>query len=294
MKIVVPFPAGMGSDEPARLIAKLLADRVPGANVVVVNKPGASTIIGAQEVTAAAPDGLSLLYTTVATHTQNPYLHANLPYDADKGFTPLVQTIKTGTILIASRHAPFKTLKEMIAYGKANPGKISIGSYGAGSTGHLNALLLMEQSGVKMEPVPYKGSAESTRALIAGEIQLSFEGSTGAFPLVERGMVTALGVAFPERIQALPNVPTMTEQGIRGIDVAGWHGIFGPGGMEPSLAQSISDMLSAVVRSPPFLQLVSRVGGTPSGVVGEDFKRIVQADSRHWAAVIKKSNIRLE
>ena len=155
IRIVLPFPAGgAGTDMMARLVGKKLSEDV-GVPVVIDNKPGASTIIGAQEVAKASPDGHTLLYTIVITHTQNPHLFAKLPYDPFKDFTPLSQVARSATVLVANKDAPFIDFKGMLAYGKANPGKLNVASYSPGSTAHRNAEMLRVASGIDMVHVPY-------------------------------------------------------------------------------------------------------------------------------------------
>jgi len=170
IRIVVPFPPGSGSDATARVIAKLIGDELPGQAVIVDNKPGAGTFIGAQDVARSPADGHSLLYTIVITHTQNPHLYAKLPYDPVKDFTPLAQMVKSATVLIANPSAPFNNVAELVAYAKANPGKLNYASYSQGSTSHLNAELLQMRMGISMLHVPYKGTADASRALIAGDV----------------------------------------------------------------------------------------------------------------------------
>ncbi len=168
IRIVVPFPAGSGSDATARTIGKLMSDELGGQAVIVDNKPGAGTFIGAQEVARSPADGHTLLYTIVITHTQNPHLYAKLPYDPVKDFTPLTQMVKSATVLIAPPSAPFNNVAELVAYAKAHPGKLNYASYSQGSTSHLNAELLAMRTGIDIVHVPYKGTADASPALLAG------------------------------------------------------------------------------------------------------------------------------
>jgi tripartite-type tricarboxylate transporter receptor subunit TctC len=182
IRIVLPFPAGSGTDGNVRVIAKALQDQLGGHPVIVDNKPGAGTFIGAAEVARAAPDGHTLLYTIVITHTQNPHLYAKLPYDAMKDFTPLTQVMKSATVLVTQASAPYNNIAELVAYAKANPGKLNYASFSAGSTSHLNGELLQMRTGIQMVHVPYKGTPDATRALLAGDVQLYFDGTTTRHP----------------------------------------------------------------------------------------------------------------
>jgi tripartite-type tricarboxylate transporter receptor subunit TctC len=280
VRIVLPFPAGgAGTDMMARLIGKKMSDEI-GVPVVVDNKPGASTLIGAQEVARAAPDGHTLLYTIVLTHTQNPHLFAKLPYDPFKDFTPLSQVARSATVLIANKAAPFDDFKSMMSYARANPGKLNIASYSAGSTAHINAEMLRIASGVEMVHVPYKGVADAQKALIANEVQLYFDGTATAVTAIKGG--TAKGIA------------TATESGVAGIDIVGWQGFFGPGGMHPDVAQKIAALVAKIVKSDEITNLIKSQGNEPTGTSSEEFTKIVKNDYDRWGAVIKRTGIKLD
>lgn len=294
IKIVVPFPAGSGSDASARLVAKLLQDRLGGHPVIVDNRPGAGTSIGASEVARAPADGHTLLYTIVITHTQNPHLYAKLPYDPFKDFTPLTQVMKSATVLIAHPAAPFNNLKELVAYAKANPGKLSYASYSPGSTSHLNGELLSMRTGVKMVHVPYKGTADASRGLVAGDVQLYFDGTSSAVSLIKSGRAKGLGAATPERVPVLPDLPTIAEAGVKGLDIVGWQGLFAPGKMDPALAQKVADLLKSAVTAPEMVKAIEAQGNQPSGVSGAEFAAIVRSDYERWGEVIKAANIKLD
>ncbi len=294
IRIVVPFPAGSGSDATARVIAKLMTDELGGASVIVDNKPGAGTFIGAQEVARAPADGHTLLYTIVITHTQNPHLYKKLPYDPVKDFTPLAQMVKSATVLIAPPDAPFNNVQELVAYAKAHPGKLNYASFSQGSTSHLNGELLQMRSGTKMTHVPYKGTADASRALVAGEVQLYFDGTATAVQLIKAGKAKGLGTATPTRVPVLPDMPTIAEQGVQGLDIVGWQGIFGPGGMDAGVARKIGDVLAKIARSPEMLKLIETQGNEPSGASGPAFAAIVKNDSERWGEVIKAAGIKLD
>ena len=294
VRIVVPFPAGSGSDATARVIAKLMTEELGGHTVLVENKPGAGTFIGATEVARAPADGHTLLYTVVITHTQNPHLYSKLPYDPVKDFTPLTQMVKSATVLIANPKAPFNNLKELVAYAKANPGKLSYASYSQGSTSHLNGELLKLRTGIDMVHIPYKGTADASRALIAGDVQLYFDGTSSAVNLIKAGKAKGLGTATPTRVPVLADLPTIAEQGVKGLDIVGWQSIFGPGGMDPAVAKKVEDVLAKVARSPEMLKLIELQGNEPSGVSGAAFAEIVRHDSERWGEVIKAAHIRLD
>ena len=294
IRIVLPFPAGgAGTDMMARLVGKKLGDDI-GVPVVVDNKPGASTLIGAQEVAKAAPDGHTLFYTIVITHTQNPHLFAKLPYDPFKDFTPLSQVARSATVLIANKNVPFDDLKGMIAYARANPGKLNVASYSPGSTAHINAEMLRIASGVDMVHVPYKGVADAQKALLANEVQLYFDGTATAVTAIKAGTAKGIATATDKRIPVLPDLPTIAEQGVQGIDIVGWQGFFGPGGMHPDVAKKISAAIAKIVKSDEIATLIRNQGNEPTGTTSEEFTKIVRNDYDRWGVVIKRTGIRLE
>jgi tripartite-type tricarboxylate transporter receptor subunit TctC len=294
VRIVLPFPAGgAGTDMMARLIGKKMSEEI-GVPVVVDNKPGGSTLIGAQEVARAAPDGHTLLYTIVLTHTQNPHLFAKLPYDPFKDFTPLSQVARSATVLIANKAAPFDDFKSMMSYAKANPGKLNIASYSAGSTAHINAEMLRIASGVEMVHVPYKGVADAQKALIANEVQLYFDGTATAVTAIKGGTAKGIATATDKRVPVLPDLPTIAESGVAGIDIVGWQGFFGPGGMHPEVAQKIASLVTKIVKSDEITNLIKSQGNEPTGTTSEEFTKIVKNDYDRWGAVIKRTGIKLE
>jgi tripartite-type tricarboxylate transporter receptor subunit TctC len=294
VRIVVPFPPGSGSDVNARAVAKGLQDLLGGHPVIIDNKPGAGTFIGAQEVARAPADGHTLLYTIVITHTQNPHLYSKLPYDPFKDFTPLTQVMKSATVLIAHPSAPFSTVKELVTYAKANPGKLNYASFSPGSTSHLNGELLGQRTGTQMVHIPYKGTADASRALVAGEVQIYFDGTSSAVELIKGGRAKGLGTATPKRVPVLPDMPTIAEAGVAGIDIVGWQGLFGPGNMDPALAARIAGLLQKAVTSPDMLKAIAAQGNEPSGASGAEFAAIVKSDHDRWGEVIRAAKIKLD
>jgi tripartite-type tricarboxylate transporter receptor subunit TctC len=293
VRVVIPFTAGSGTDALMRVTARKVTEET-GASIVIDNKPGAGTLIGAQEVARAPADGHTLLFTIVVTHTQNPHLYAKLPYDPFKDFTPIVQFVKSATVLIANKEAPFNTTREMIAYAKANPGKLNYASYSLGSTSHLNAEILKIRTGTDMVHIAYKGTADATRALLAGEVQVYFDGTNTAVEGARAGKFKLLGVAADKRLAVLPELPTMVEQGVQGLDIVGWQGLFGPGNLPPATAQKIAESFRRALQSPEIVALVRSQGNELSGAGPEEFSRIVRSDHERWGHVIKGIGLKLD
>jgi tripartite-type tricarboxylate transporter receptor subunit TctC len=293
VRVVVPFTAGSGSDSLMRMVARKVGEET-GANIVVDNKPGAGTLIGAQEVARAPADGHTLLNTIVVTHTQNPHLYSKLPYDPFKDFTPVVQLVKSATVLIANKDAPFNTTREMIAYAKAHPGKLNFASYSAGSTSHLNGEILKIRTGIDMVHIAYKGTADATQALMAGDVQVYFDGTATAVEGARAGKFKLLGVAADKRLAVLPDLPTMVEQGVEGLDIVGWQGVFAPGNLPPATAQKIAAAFRRALMSPEIAALVRTQGNEISGAGPEEFARIVRHDYERWGSVIKRVGLKLD
>ncbi|MDP3519703.1 MAG: tripartite tricarboxylate transporter substrate binding protein [Hydrogenophaga sp.] len=291
VRIVIPFPAG--SDNMLRLIAQRLGEQT-GGTFIVDNKPGAGTLIGAQDVARAPADGHTLLYTIVVTHTQNPHLYKKLPYDPFRDFTPIVQTVRSGTILVTHPKAPFNNVQEMVAYAKKNPGALNYASYSLGSTSHLNGEILKHSTGLDIVHVPYKGVSDATRVVMAGDVQLYFDGTASAIESAKAGKLKLLGVAGDKRLAVRPDLPTISEQGVSGIDILGWQGFFAPGGLPAPLADKIAAAVRQVMQTPELQEVVRLQGNEVSGAGPEAFGKIVRSDYERWGEVIKRTGIQLD
>ena len=293
IKVVVPFPAGSGSDALARMIGQKVTEQT-GAPVVIENKPGAGTMLGAQSVARAQADGYTLLYTIVVTHTQNPHLYKTLPYDPFKDFTPILQLVRSATVLVANKNAPFNTTAELIAYAKANPGKLNFASFSPGSTSHLNGEILKMQANIDIVHVPYKGTSDATRAVLAGDVQLYFDGTATAVESGRSGQVKLLGPATERRLSVLPELPTLDEQGIKGLNIMGWQGLFAPGGLKPELAEQVAQVFRAALLSKTVQDAVASQGNELSGAGPKEYAAIVASDHKRWGDVIKHIGLSLD
>jgi tripartite-type tricarboxylate transporter receptor subunit TctC len=291
--IVVPFPAGSGSDALARMLAQKVTEQT-GAPVIVDNKPGGGTIIGAQNVARAAPDGYTLLYTIVVTHTQNPHLVKDLPYDPFKDFTPVIQLVRSATVLSANKDAPFNTTQELIDYAKANPGTVNYASYSTGSTSHLNGEILKREAGIDIVHVPYKGTSDASRALLAGDVHVYFDGTSSAVEKWRAGQVKLLGPATDKRLRMLKDLPTLEEQGLSGLNIVGWQGLFAPGNISPELAGQIAKVFEKALNSPEVVKYIEAGGNEVSGLGPTEYAKVVRNDYERWGRVIRDAGIRLE
>ena len=293
LRIIVPFPAGGQTDIQARMLGQRLQQSL-GLPVIVDNKPGASTIIGTQELLRAAPDGHTLLYTISVTAAQNPHLFAKLPYDGLKDLTPVMFVARSSTVLTVPAAAPYSTLRELVAYAKANPGKLNFGSFSLGSTSHLVGEMLMQQAGIDMVHVPFKGSADAAVALIGNQVQLLFDGPTTALNNAKAGKVKMLAVTDSKPYSALGNLPTMAEAGVPGIDVPGGMQMFGPGRMPAAVVAQVNAALAAALKSPEVEKLFIDGGTEILASSPEEHARSVKEQYERWGTVIKRLGIRLD
>lgn len=293
VRILNPFPPGGASDIQARAIAARMSQNL-GVSFVVENRPGASTAIAARELIKSPADGTTVMYTITSTTSQLPHFFAKPPYEVFRDFTPLGLASYTRTILVAAMSAPYNSVAELIEYAKANPGKVNYGSFGLGSSAHINGELLKVQAGVNIVHVPYKGSADAVRDLFAGQIQLVFDGPTTAVANARAGKVKILAIADGQRLPAVPNAPTMAEAGVQGFDLPGLEQLLGPPGMAPDLVRRINAEFVRAVRSPEVAELLVRGGSTVVGSSAEEHARVMKDNYERWGAVIRKLAIRLD
>ncbi|MGD9943593.1 MAG: Bug family tripartite tricarboxylate transporter substrate binding protein [Burkholderiaceae bacterium] len=293
MQIVVPFAPGGQAEYFARLLGAKLGASL-GVPVVIETRPGASTVIGAQLVARAKPDGSMLLMTNGLTHTQLPQMRSNLPYDPQADFTPIALVMSAGNLLTAHPSVPASNMQQLVAYAKANPGKLRYASIAPGSSSHLLAELLKMKAGIELTHVPYKGAGDAARDLWAGEVQLMFDGMQTAATALGAGRVRALGLAEPTRSPAFPDVPTLAEQGISGVDIPGFVGLFGPGGMPKPVVESLNTEILKALGSPDIVAAIEKSGNRPVRTTPEEFQRLLADQTRRWGEVIRYIGLRLD
>ncbi len=293
VRIVVPYPPGGGVDGIARPIAERLSQKW-GQPVVVDNKPGAATIIGAEFVAKAAPDGYTLLLTSESTITSNPFVYPTLPYDPVKGLAPITQLIALPQMVVAHPSLPANTLKELVALAQANP-SISYGSYGSGSQPNLLFEALKQQTGIQLLHVPYKGIAPAVTATLAGEVQLTMAGASVSRGHIQAGKLKPLAIARAERLAIMPDVPTLKEAGFPDIDPLSWFGLFATGGTPPEIVAQIQKEVAAMFAEPEFREkhMLGR-GFDPVLSTPADFAKFIQADMVQKARLVKISGAKPE
>ncbi|QIL84010.1 tripartite tricarboxylate transporter substrate binding protein [Diaphorobacter sp. HDW4A] len=294
VRLVVPFPASGATD----LISRVIAQRVSqdlSQQFVVDNKPGAGGTIGAAEAVKAAPDGATLLFTTSSTHAISPHLMSRLSYHVEQDFTPIAHVADAASVLLVTPSLPVKNVQELIAYAKANPGKLNYASSGNGTIVHLNALEFAARSGVKLTHVPYKGTAQSITDLAAGQVHLLFDSIPTGMPHVTSGRLKALAVTSLQRSSLAPDLPTIAESGLPGYSSVTWFGVYGPAGMKPELVAKINAAFNKAIQNPEVASALAKLGAEPAKAgTPAQFQSMVKADSARWAKVIKDNHITLD
>ncbi len=290
--LVAAFAPGGATDTAARLISKELAIEL-GQPVVVDNRAGAGGAIGASSVAKAAPDGYTLLLGTGSEMVVLPAVKASPPYDTLKDFTPISEIGTVTFVLVAHPSVPAKDVQELIASARANPGKLSFASFGMGSTNHLLGEFFMKKSGTDLLHVPYKGSAAAATDLVSGEVKLAFDTTTVAMPLVQSGKLKALALLSPQRSDAAPGVPTMTESGVA-LSVVGWVGVVGPRGMPTPIVDRLNQAINKVLAMPAIKEAFKERGVTVITTTPEQFGRFIKSEVVEWTQVVKAAGVKID
>lgn len=294
VRVIVPFPASGATDLVARVVAQRVSQEL-GQSLVIDNRPGAGGTIGAAEAAKAAADGYTLLFTTSSTHAISPHLMPRLSYKADKDFSPIAHTADAASVLLVTPSLPVKSVQELIAHAKANPGKLNYATSGNGTIVHLNTAAFAAQAGIQLTHVPYKGTAQSITDLAAGQVHLLFDSIPTGMPHVASGRLRALAVTGDKRSTLAPNLPTVAESGLPGYSSVTWFGVYGPAGMKPELVARINQTFNRAIQSPEVIASLAKQGVEPAKAqTPAQFAAMVQADSARWAKVIKDNHITLE
>ncbi|PZX32317.1 conserved hypothetical protein, UPF0065 [Cupriavidus phytorum] len=292
LTIVVPSVAGNVNDAVARLIGQELT-KSWGQPVIVDNKPGAGTTTGTKYVARAPRDGYTALLTFTA-HVQNPSLYRGIGYDPIADFTPVSEVAISSTMLAVSPDFPARTLPEVVALLKANPGKYPYGSYGAGTTGHILGELFKREAGLQMEHVAYKGGAPLATDLAAGHVKLGFIAVGTAMPLLQGGKLVPVALAGAERSALLPRVPTFREAGYQGFEPDAWMGLLFPAGVPRARVDALSREVARIVRLPEIARKMQDLNLVPVGSTPEAFATVMKNDRDKWSRIIRDVGITLE
>ena len=291
--IIVPFAAGGTTDILARIIGQALTAEL-GQSVVVDNRAGAGGNIGGQAAAKAAPDGHTLFMGTVGTHAINASLYKKMPFDPVKDFAPLTRVANVPNLLVANPAQPYKSVKDLIAYAKANPGKVNFGSSGNGSSIHLSGELFKSLAKVDMQHVPYKGSAPAVTDLLGNQIGIMFDNMPSAIQHVRSGKLVPLAVTTAKRSPELPNVPTIAEAGVPGYEATSWFGMFAPAGTPVPVLAKLNAAIVKVLAQPDVKKKINEQGAEVYSETPEQFAAFIQAESVKWGKVVKESGASLD
>ncbi|MGE8375000.1 MAG: Bug family tripartite tricarboxylate transporter substrate binding protein [Diaphorobacter nitroreducens] len=286
--MIVPFSAGGTTDILARIVGQGLTTEL-GQSVVVDNKPGAGGNIGGSLAAKAAADGYTLFMGTVGTHAINQSLYKKMPFDPVKDFAPLSRVATVPNLLVAHPSQPFKTVKELIAYAKANPGKITFGSPGSGASPHVSGELFKSMTGTDLLHIPYKGSAPAMTDLLGGQTSVMFDNMPSAIQHVRSGKLRPIAVTTAKRSPELPDVPTIAEAGVPGYEATSWFGMFAPAGTPKPVLDKLHAALIKVLNQADVKKKIAEQGGDVVAETPAQFAAFIQAESVKWGKVVKES-----
>lgn len=290
--LVVPFTAGGTTDMFGRILAQYMQAKF-GTPFVVENRAGAGGNVGTLGVARAAGDGYTLLVGTVSTHAINPFLYRNLQHDAEKDFQPVSLIARLPNMLVVNPKIPATTTAEFIGYAKANPGKLSYGSSGAGTSTHLAAELFQTLTGTTMTHVPYRSSGDVMNNLAGGHIDLAFDNMTLAWPQAQAGTMRALGVTSAQRSPAAPQIPTIAEA-LPGFEATSWHGLFAPASTPKPVVDALAAEVKRILDLPEVQTKLVEVGAVPSANTPAEFTAFIASERNKWQQVVKASGVKIE
>ncbi len=291
VRVVVPWVVGGGADAVARILGQKL-NEMWSQPVIVDNRGGATGTIGTDVVAKAPGDGYTLLLGNNSTYVYAVTLYKKLPYDPDKDLTPISRVAEVPHVLSVHPSVPVKTAKELVEYIKANPGKLSFGSSGTGSTPHVAGELFMNLTGTKLLHVPYKGAGQSVADTVSGQVQVSFDTLPSVVSFIQAGRLRPLAVLGPKRVASLPDVPTSAEAGYPGAEGSTWYGLYGPANMPPAVVKKIHDDVAVAVRMPDVKSRLDTLGAVETASMSsEELKANVKAEVAKYATVLKNMGV---
>jgi len=291
--IVVPYPAGGAVDAFARVLTQQLSE-LWGQQVVVDNRPGASTMIGADQVAKSPPDGYTLLLTAELTLVIVPHLYEKIPYDPLRDFTPIVALVSATQALVANPSLPVKTVKDLVALAKTKPGQLTYGSFGNGSTGHLNIEVLQAMTGARFNHIPYNGAGPAMNDVIGGHIDFMLAALSIVKGNVQAGKLRMIGVGSSHRSSEFPDVPTISESGASGFEAKSWFGLVAPAGTPPDVIKKINQDVTRVISDRAFAEKYLAAQGLES-ITGspEQFAALIRAETVRWGKVVKDADAKV-
>ena len=287
--IVIPFSAGGGLDTLARTMQEPLSQRW-GQPVVIENRPGAGGVVASSEVVRAEPDGKTIMFVA-GGHALNELIYDQVPYDTIEDFTPIAQMTATGNVIIAPVDSEIETVEDVIAAANEREGGLSYGTAGAGTTVHLSGELFANVAGVPMEAIHYQGDSGSIAAILGGHIPVSFNSAGGALPQIEADRVRPIAVTSPERMAALPDVPTVAESGLPDYSMVNWWGVVGPAGIPGDVVEELNAAIVETMQMPEVAKAVSDQGLEAKLSSSEEFDALIRSEMEKWAPVIEQAGV---
>ena len=293
VRLIVPFPAGGGTDIFARLVGRKMGDNM-GQTFVVDNRAGASGIIGCEVVARSAPDGYTLLMGTTGTHTTNPAVFSKLPYDPLKDFTPISLVAESPFVLLVHPSLPVRNIKDLIAFARARPGQLTYASSGTGSSSHLGFELFNLMAGIKGVHVPYKGLPPAMLDTISGYVMMTWNSITASAPYIRNKQVRALGIGSTKRSALMPEIPTISESGLTGFELGSWYGLFAPAGTSPEIVRRIRSEVVKAINDPALKEQFAALSAEPIGSTPEAFTAVLRRDLAKWSKVARQANVKAD
>jgi tripartite-type tricarboxylate transporter receptor subunit TctC len=292
VRIVVPYSPGGAVDSFARVLTQHLSE-LWGEPVVVENRPGASTMIGAEQVAKSPADGYTLLLTAELTFVTLQHLYEKVPYDALKDFAPITALVSATQALVADPSLPVKSVNDVIALAKAKPGEVTYGSFGIGSTGHLNMEVFQAMTGTRFNHIPYSGAGPAMNDVVGGHVSLMLAALSIVKGSVDAGKLRRIGIGSDRRSKEFPDVPTISESGVPGFEAKSWFGLVAPAGTPPEIIKKINQDVIKVISDPAFAQqYLDAQGLEPITGTPEEFAAFIRAEKKKWGKVVRDSNIK--
>jgi tripartite-type tricarboxylate transporter receptor subunit TctC len=293
IRLIVPQAAGSATDTLARIVGSELGKEL-GQQIVIDNRPGAALTLGLDLTAKADPDGYTLCMGPIGALAITRHMVAKLPYDIERDFQPIALVARGHLLLAVAPNLPVTSVKELIAYAKANPGKLSNASSSTGSPGHVGGELFKYMTGTDIVHVPYRGGAAAINDLIAGRVEIMFESLNSIAPHAQAGSVRSLGVSGARRSPAFPDIPTIAEAGVPGYEAPTWSGIIAPAGMPKEIVVKLNAAINRAINSQLFKDRFSQIGDEPAGGTPEDFAETIRKDSAKWREVVERAGAKLE
>ena len=291
--LIVPFPAGGGADNLARMIMPRVS-RALGQPIVIENKAGAGGNVGAELVARAAPDGYTLLYGTNGTHSINASLYRELRFDPIKDFAPVSRMTEIAAMLVVNPQLPVKSVTELIRYAKDNPGKVNFASAGNGTTSHLSGEMFKTMAGIDIVHIPYRGGALAVTDLMSGQVQMMIDVMPNVYPLAKEGRVRGVAVSTAQRFPAAPELPTIAESGLPGFESSAWDGVLAPAGTPDAVIGKLNAAIREALADPEVVEALRSRGARPVAGTPEDFARHIETSTRKWAKVVRDSGAKID